>query len=215
MCRHDSSAEKLFYGRKRAEDDENENESVPSWCCLFGLAVVLLFSTAAIAGVDVDFDETIDFAKYKTYAWRAGTAAKDRLMQKRIENAVEGQLNAKGVSKREGGPDLHVITHASGKTEKVVNVNNMGYAGYRWSGWNRWGPTSVNVYEIETGTLIVDLLDASTNELVWRGVATKTLSENPQKVAKLINKVVTKMFKKFPPKQATSAPKPQSRGSGY
>lgn len=91
----------------------------------------------------------------------------------------------------------------------------MGYAGYRWGGWDRWGPTTVNVYEIPTGTLIVDLLDGRSNELVWRGIATKTLSENPQKVAKLINKVVTKMFKKFPPKQATNTPQPQSKGGGY
>lgn len=183
--------------------------------CLFGFALALAFSTTAMARVDVDFDETIDFAKYKTYGWRMGTPTKDGLMQKRIENAVEGELNAKGLTKREGRSDLYVITHASGKTEKVVNVNNFGYAGYGWSGWNRWGPTSVNVYDIKTGTLMVDLVDASSNELVWRGVATKTLSENPQKVAKLINKVVVKMFKKFPPKQRASTSQPQSKGSGY
>ncbi len=183
--------------------------------CLAGLTVALVFSTTALARVDVDFDETIDFARYKTYAWRAGTPTKDSLMQKRIENAVEGQLEAKGFIKKEGAPDLYVITYASGKTEQVVNVNNVGYAGYGWGGWNRWGPTTVNVYDIKTGTLMVDLVDAGSNELVWRGVATKTLSENPQKIAKLINKVVAKMFKKFPPKQRAGTSQPQSKGSGY
>lgn len=183
--------------------------------CLFGFSMALLFSTAATARVDVDSDEAADFGKYKTYAWRAGTPTKDPLMQKRIQNAVEDELNAKGLSKKESAPDLHVVTHAASKTEKQVIVNNPGYAGYGWSGWNRRGPTTVNTYEIETGTLIVDLLDAGSNELVWRGVATKTLSENPQKIAKLIKKVVAKMFKKFPPKQGRSTSKPQPKGSGY
>lgn len=182
---------------------------------LFGFVIALSFSTAATARVDVDSDETVNFSKYKTYAWQAGTPSKDPLMEKRIRSAVEGELNAKGLSKRESGADLYVITHASSKTEKQIDVNRFGYAGYGWYGWDRWGPTTVNVYEIPTGTLIVDLLDGRSNELVWRGVATKTLSENPQKVAKLINKVVTKMFKKFPPKQATSTPEPQSNGGGY
>jgi hypothetical protein len=186
-----------------------------SWRYLLGFVIAFSFTTAATARVDVDFDETVNFSKYKTYAWRAGTPSKDPLMEKRIQNAVETQLNTKGLVKRENGADLYVITHASSKTEKQVNVNNLGYADPRWGGWDRWGPTTVNVYEIETGTLIVDLLDASKNELVWRGVATKTLSENPQKIAKLINKVVKKMFKKFPPKQATSTPEPQSNGGGY
>lgn len=187
------------------------------WRYVIGLVVVLLFSTAAIASVNVDFDESVNFAKYKTYAWRAGTPSKDPLMQKRIQTAVEDELNGKGLSRVESKPDLYVVTHASSKTEKQIDVNNLGYAGYGWGGWDRWGrgPTSVNVYEIPTGTLMVDLLDAQSNELVWRGVATKTLSENPQKVAKLINKVVAKMFKKFPPKQQRSESQPQSNGGGY
>ncbi|MDX1489614.1 MAG: DUF4136 domain-containing protein [Acidiferrobacterales bacterium] len=186
-----------------------------SWRYFLGFAIAFLFTTAATARVEVDSDETVNFSKYKTYAWQAGTPSKDPLMEKRIRNAVEGELNAKGLSKREGGADLYVITHASSKTEKQIDVNRFGYAGYGWYGWDRWGPTTVNVYEIPTGTLMVDLLDGRSNELVWRGIATKTLSENPQKIAKLINKVVKKMFKKCPPKQATSPSKPQSQGSGY
>ena len=54
---------------------------------------------------------------------------------------------------------------------------------------------------IKTGTLRVDLVDARSHKLVWSGTATKTLSDNSKKVAKLIEKVVTKMFKHFPPRQ--------------
>jgi hypothetical protein len=161
----------------------------------------LLLALPALAKVTVDFDKSADFSTYKTYAWRPGTPAKDPLMQKRIQSAVDAELAAKGLTKTDGAADLYVVTHASSKNEKQIDVNNLGYAGYRWHGWGGWGPTTVNMYEIPIGTLIVDLLAGKSNELVWRGVATETLSDNPQKVAKLINKVVTKMFKKFPPKK--------------
>ena len=161
----------------------------------------LLVVLPALAKVTVDFDKSVDFSMYKTYALRPGTPAKDPLMQKRIQGAVDAELAAKGLTKTEGAADLYVATHASSKNEKQIDVNNLGYAGYRWHGWGGWGPTTVNMYEIPIGTLIVDLLAGKSNELVWRGVATETLSDNPQKVAKLINKVVTKMFKKFPPKK--------------
>jgi len=48
------------------------------------------------------------------------------------------------------------------------------------------------------GTLVVDLFDAANRKLVWRGVATDTVSDNPQKNAEHIDKAVEKMFgKKF------------------
>ncbi len=59
----------------------------------------------------------------------------------------------------------------------------------------------MNVYDVSTGTLLVDFLDGESKKLVWRSVVTRTLSDNPQKMAKYIKKAVKKMFKKFPPKK--------------
>ena len=47
---------------------------------------------------------------------------------------------------------------------------------------------------------MVDLLDGSTKQLVWRGVARDTLSDNPLKHEKKINKAVAKMFSSYPPR---------------
>ncbi|MFQ5754775.1 MAG: DUF4136 domain-containing protein [Acidiferrobacterales bacterium] len=172
---------------------------------LLRISAIFLFatglSTTVLASVTVDFDKNADFPNYKTFAWKKGTPAKGELMEKRIGDAVEQELQVKGLTQVESAPDLYVVTHASSKTERQVQVDNLGYAGYGWRGWHPRGPTSVNVYEIPIGTLMVDLVDGKTNELVWRGLAEKTLSDKPQKVAKLIYKVVKKMFKKFPPKK--------------
>jgi hypothetical protein len=180
---------------------ERERHMQKLWIYALVLTVTALVVPPVAAKVTVDFNKTVDFSTYKTYAWRPGTPAKDPLMQKRIQKAVEAELAAKGLTKTEGPADLYVVTQASSKNEKQIDVNSLGYAGYRWHGWGAWGPTTVNMYEIPVGTLIVDLLVGKSNELVWRGVATETLSDNPQKIAKRINKVVAKMFKKFPPKE--------------
>ncbi len=57
---------------------------------------------------------------------------------------------------------------------------------------------TVETYEV--GTLVVDLFDSSTKEVVWRGVATDTISDKPEKNIKETQKVIEEMFKKYPAK---------------
>ncbi len=158
------------------------------------LAFLTLVSLAH-AGVKVDYDSGTDFSKYRSFGWLEGTPAPSNLVQKRIERAVESELTAKGMSSTTGDPDLYVVTHASVGKEVRIDVDTWGYRGH-WRGG--WGTTTVNVSEISVGTLVVDLVDAGSKELVWRGIASETLVSNPEKSEKRINKVVKKLFKKFP-----------------
>ena len=48
------------------------------------------------------------------------------------------------------------------------------------------------------GTLIVDLYDAKTKSLLWRGIAQNTLSTNGSKNSQMVTKAVQKMFKQYP-----------------
>ena len=50
---------------------------------------------------------------------------------------------------------------------------------------------------VET-TMIVDLYDAKTQSLVWRGVAQDTLNNNRNKNQQMVEKAVEKMFKQWP-----------------
>jgi hypothetical protein len=49
--------------------------------------------------------------------------------------------------------------------------------------------------------LDVDLFDAKTKNLVWRGSATDTLSNNSDKNIKKLKSSVQKLFEHFPPQQ--------------
>ena len=169
-----------------------KNKSLVVFVVLAVLAVPV-----ALAKVSVDYDRDVDFAQFKTYAWMDGTPAGSDLVERRIHEGVEGELGAKGMTKADGEPDVLVVTHVSVEGQTRVDVDNFGYGGY----WRGYGMSTVHVTNFDVGTLMVDMLDAKTKTLIWRGVATKTLPSNPkpEKIDKLVSKIIGKMFKKFPP----------------
>ena len=80
------------------------------------LAALLLAGNAAALKVNTDHDETYDFSAIKTVVWAPGTPARDELMQKRMVQAVEAQLEAKGLTVVESGPaDLQIWAGDSGR----------------------------------------------------------------------------------------------------
>ena len=149
------------------------------------------------AGVNVDYDTEADFGGYKTYAWKPGTHADNPLMHKRIVRVIEEQLKSAGLERVEENPDVHVLYHVALGEERRVNVDDFGY-------WRRWrAPVgySVDVYDVNVGTLILDMLDAESGEGVWRGRAEKDLPSNPspEKIEKKLGKIMMKMFRNYPP----------------
>ena len=160
------------------------------------LLQLLAFTSLAANKVTVDWDKTVDFSKFKTYAWKVGTPSKDPLMDRRIVDAINQQMAMKGFLKVdvESMPDLIVVYHAAVEYETQLNTVGMGY------GWGYYGgSTTTYVEKIPVGTLLVDMGDENGKKLVWRGQGSSTLSDKPEKIDKKIYQVVEKMFKKFPP----------------
>ena len=58
-----------------------------------------------------------------------------------------------------------------------------------------------NTYVTKQGTLVVELADAKNKNLLWRGSATDTISDNSNKNINNLNKAVTKLFQNYPPKE--------------
>ena len=160
-----------------------------------GALIVLLCCVGWTQDVKVDWDKAASFTGYHTYAWTTGTPAKNALMGQRIVDGIDKQLAAKGYQRVDisNNPDLMVLYHAS--TGSQTQLNTMG-AGWGWS-WG--GMTTTTVSEIPTGQLSVDIGDAKTKKLLWLGSASDTLSDKPEKNEQKIQKVLDKMFKKFPP----------------
>jgi hypothetical protein len=161
-----------------------------------------LFTIAAPAQqIKTDYDRSANFGQYKTFSWEQ-VKTKDALDVDRIKSAVNAALAAKGWSKVESGGDVSVIALEMTQNQQTLNTFYDGFGG-GW-GWRRFGgggfgeaTTTTETYTV--GTLVVDLYDAKTKQLLWRGSSSDTLSKNSNKNIKNLDKGVEKMFKKFPP----------------
>ena len=169
-----------------------------------------LFALPAHAAVkpQIQWDKQYDFSQVKTFKWQPPAAASlaevDPFMHKFIEDAIEKELVAAGLTKTEGMPDVYVTYHGSIETEVELRSSSFGYSigGYGGTGWGAvgysMGPTSTNTREVRTqkGTLIVDIYDPTQQQLVWRGTAPGILiSDDKAKTQKDVQSAITAMAK--------------------
>jgi len=173
---------------------------------LFGVVILCCLSaTLAFAQkIETDWDRTANFSNFHTYAWEQSPHPAKGFWNDRIIEAIDKQLQAKGLTKVDANanPDMWVVYSNSIKDQKqVVGTGyNMG-PGWYWGGWG--GPSSVtyNTYVTKEGTLVVELADAKNKQLLWRGSATDTISDNSNKNINTLNKAVSKLFQKYPPQE--------------
>ena len=171
-------------------------------------AAVLLTSVAAAQEVSYNFDQQADFARFKTYRWveMPGGVKLDSLMAKQLQSAFISELTKKGLTQTDSETaDLYVGYQAAIGQEKQLTSYNTGWGygpGWRYGGGGM-GITTATTSTILVGSIAFDMYEASKKELVWRGIATKTLDTNakPEKRANNINKAVTKLLKNYPPKK--------------
>ena len=154
--------------------------------------------------VYTDYDDKIDFNKYKTFAFYKPEIDKAKISdldKKRILRAIESELLAKGFTKSDQ-PDMLVGIFT--KSRERVNVsqnNNMGF-GWGW-GWNPWmmgGMNNVNVNQFTEGTLFIDFIDKEKKELIWQGVGSGALRlQSKTKKEARIKEFVKEIITRFPP----------------
>jgi Domain of unknown function (DUF4136) len=160
-------------------------------------ALVLMGAVAYAQMVHTHFDPSAPFATYKTYTWTPGTPAPDPFTQERIHVAVDEQLAvAKGMLQTAVKPSLVVATHVVTHEQKKILAPGFGFGPWGW----RWGRPGALIDTYLPGTLIVDLYDAKTRKMVWRGVATDTVGDKTSNYnTERIDKAVGKMFAEYPP----------------
>jgi hypothetical protein len=168
-------------------------------------ALVLTAAPALAQSVDTDFDPSVDFTKYKSYTWVDGKTKAQPLNHERIIAGVDAQLAAKGWTKvaDQSAADAVLIYNVASQQERTLSTMYGGVGGWGYSGWGVGMGTSTtyeNVYTV--GTVVLDIYDAKTQKLMWRGTASDTIPEKSASLAKKIDKAAVKLFKKFPPPPA-------------
>ena len=159
---------------------------------------------AAAQDVKIDFDKAYNFAPVKTYSIVIGTKWGNDLSERRVLTEIDQEIASKGWKKADAGQaNIQVVLHGATQTKRNVNTfySGMGggYGGYGYRGMGGMGSAQTVVNEYAVGTLVVDMFDSSTKQLVFRGTAEDEISDNPEKNAKRLEKASTKLFKNFPP----------------
>ncbi len=170
----------------------------------FALATALVFAGAGAFAQDVktDFDKDANFGAIKTFAVKIGTSWNNQISEKRVTDEIAQTLTEKGWKQVDANPDALVLLH--GATEKQKSLNTFysgGYGGYGYRGMGGMGmgTATTTTSEYLVGTLVVDIFDAKSKALMFRGTASDEISDKPEKNVKKIEKASSKMFKEFPP----------------
>jgi hypothetical protein len=168
------------------------------------LAAALAFASTALLAQDVktDFDKDANFGAIKTFQLKIGTSWNNPISEKRISEEFTRALAEKGWRPVDADPDALVLLHGATQKEKTLNTfYSGGYGGYGYRGWGAggMGTATTTTSEYMVGTLVVDIFDAKTKQLMFRGTASDEISDKPEKNVKKVQKAAEKMFKDFPP----------------
>lgn len=163
--------------------------------------MIMLFLCAGCSSVHVrtDYDRDADFSAYHTYSWlphseKGHKLMRNKMVRREVVAAVNREMKESGfreVSRQEA--DL-LITYYIGARNRV----DVTRYGYRYGRWGRIHPRRMSVHSYKEGTLIVDLVDTETRELVWRGWASSVL-HGREGISRDINNSVRELFKRYPP----------------
>ena len=161
------------------------------WCA------ILLCMTATIAlgqTVSVNYNQSQSFAGYHTYAWGSNNAnqIKNSILAQAAMQDIDAALQGKGFQKVEENQTPDLIVTANGGMQQQTSYTAMGMRGFGG------GMGTITPQQNVIGTLIVDLYDAKTQSLVWRGIGQNSLSNNGGKNQQTVQKAVTKMFNQWP-----------------
>jgi len=171
-------------------------------CVLLALAVGL--GGCSSLKVANDWNRTVDFGAFKTFTWleRTGAEPGDQLpshLDIRLRRVVDDILTGKGLQRARVVPEADLLLTYYISFERELRVDT--YAPYGAYGYGYWpgyayGPTTVRV--IHNGTLVVDVVDSRSKQLVWTGqVEGAVQSSNPP--GDRVEMVVGKLLRAFPP----------------
>lgn len=172
------------------------------------LLYLALSPAVATAAIYIEYDRNVDFSKYETWNFEESEMSIGEQvprMDARIKSQIADTLMKRG--RRPSGGDLVVTYHLV--TKENTQVNTMYLSGYGYgAGWGAgyyapgygsgWNTSVSSLSTYTTGTFVVDVYDAKSKELIWRGTATdiSPIAE-PDKARAKVDQVMKKLASKW------------------
>ncbi len=170
---------------------------------LFTLASAVVL-TAGLAGcpaasVHTDYDHTANFSQFKTFSF-ARVQTDNPLYEQRIKDEVSKDLESKGLQMTSSGGDLEVTAVGASHQRQYYRTFYDGPRfGYYYGGFGL-GSQTTQVVNYKVGTLVLDMYNNQSKQLVWRGTASRSLSSSPEEKTSNLYAAIDKMLSDFPPK---------------
>jgi hypothetical protein len=168
------------------------------------LCVMVVLACAAQAQkIKVEYDKSLDFSKFKTYAIdRVDNAAKP-MLRLAIQAAVQDDLGKRGLTKVDANPDLYVQVYGAIDSDVTASYHDPIYGSSIPpinANINMWYgiPGTVTTVVVHKGQMVVDVIDARQTKLIWRGIANQKLSDQRSKLLDQVNTAVERLFKQYP-----------------
>jgi hypothetical protein len=172
------------------------------------LCVMVVLSCAAQAQkIKVEYDKSLDFSKFKTFALDTNQATAKPMLRLAILAAVQDDLTKRGLQQVSDNPDLYIQVYGAIDSDVTASYHDPIYGSSIPpinANINMWYgiPGTMTTVVVHKGELVVDVIAAAQKKLIWRGVAKEKLSsDNRQKLLDQVNTAVEKMFKQYPTAQ--------------
>ncbi|MBC5775869.1 DUF4136 domain-containing protein [Pontibacter sp. KCTC 32443] len=187
-------------------------------------AFLLLLLTDCTVGpvISSSYDRTANFGSYQTYAWHKAELPTrltnsgltySTLIDQQVKAAVESELVKLGFRPSDTTPDLIIAYDLALPANQAAETDTafapgFGYGYSYWYGYRyRYNtgalPGFRSITDMQPGTLVVDLINASSNQLVWRGWHEAEI--DPSAVGEHdINKAVANILSRYPPVPVTT-----------
>jgi hypothetical protein len=171
-----------------------------------GTIAVLLLAALPVAAqkTQIDYDKTVDFGTYRSFAWfeTRETSLEDasEMLHSSVRNAIESTFAASGITEvgKDEDPDVFITYHTNATEQVSYNTTDYGYDyGGGWYYGGGLGISTTTTHTYKRGSLIIDIWDAETKRLVWRGIASSAVPKDPENAAKKIDKVISKLAKQW------------------
>ena len=173
------------------------------------LSALLLVSCSSDLQIETDMDKDADFDNYSSFFFLPWNEENSKIInpvdRDILMNQVKVQLMDRGHAYNEERGDLAVSLFVVLEDKSSTSAYTSHYSGYGYGpynpGWG-WGggypTTHYSTHHYVVGTLVVDVFDESNKRLIWQGVASKTVDENPNSRDRTIPRVIDYLFKEYP-----------------
>jgi hypothetical protein len=175
---------------------------------LVGITFVLAIGGCATMRVSSHTERGLSWSHYRTFDWGPADSLPagdprfeaDPYFQDRVQGAIEKQMAASGFARTAPAAQPDLLVHYHATIAERIDVDEID----RDHGYCVTADCRPRVTRYEAGTLVVDIVDARTSRLIWRGWAQDSLHGvlgNHERIRHTIDESVTRMFETLPPRK--------------